>query len=57
MADILEKAVEATPKDNMESNQELKDLFDGLTMTGSQLLKGIDESYFAGQTSNRPANR
>jgi len=39
VADILEKAVEATPKDTMGSNQELKDLFDGLTMTGSQLLK------------------
>lgn len=39
VADILEKAVEATPKDNMSTNQELKDLFDGLTMTESQLLK------------------
>jgi len=39
VADILEKAVEATPKDNMSSNQELKDLFDGLTMTETQLLK------------------
>ena len=40
VADILEKAVEATPKDNMDSNQELKDLFNGLTMTETQLLKG-----------------
>lgn len=39
VADILERAVEATPKDNLEMNQELKDLFDGLTMTESQLLK------------------
>jgi len=39
VADILEKAVEATPKDNMDSNQELKDLFNGLTMTETQLLK------------------
>ena len=40
VADILEKAVAATPKDNMSTNQELKDLFDGLTMTESQLHKG-----------------
>ena len=40
VADILEKAVEATPKDNFSTNQELKDLFDGLTMTETQLLKG-----------------
>jgi len=39
VADILEKAVEATPKDKMSENQELKDLFDGLTMTETQLLK------------------
>jgi len=39
VADILEKAVEATPKENFSTNQELKDLFDGLTMTETQLLK------------------
>lgn len=39
VADILEKAVAATPKDNMSTNQELRDLFDGLTMTESQLHK------------------
>lgn len=39
VSDILERAVEATPKESLDENQELKTLFDGLSMTETQLLK------------------
>lgn len=39
VADILEKAVELTPKDKFQENPDLRDLYDGLSMTETQLHK------------------
>ena len=39
VADILNKATEMVPKEQFDSNPELKNLFDGLTMTEAQLNK------------------
>lgn len=39
VADILEKATESVPKDELDNNEHLKNLFEGLTMTNTQLQK------------------
>ncbi|KAL8609837.1 GrpE protein 1, mitochondrial [Nucella lapillus] len=39
VADILQAATHSVPKDQLSSSPHLKDLFDGLTMTESQLQK------------------
>ena len=39
VADVLNLAVDNTPKDQMDNNPHLKNLFDGLTMTEAQLQK------------------
>ncbi|CAI9733588.1 homolog 1, mitochondrial-like [Octopus vulgaris] len=39
VADILTKATESVPKEELEMNQHLKDLFEGLSMTEIQLQK------------------
>ena len=39
VADILNKATESTPQEELQKNQHLKDLFEGLNMTNTQLLK------------------
>ena len=39
VADILNLAVDNTPKDQLEKNTHLKNLFEGLTMTEAQLQK------------------
>ena len=39
VADILKKATELVPKEDLQNIPQLKNLFDGLTMTESQLVK------------------
>ena len=39
VADILEKATESVPKEELSKSSHLKSLFDGLTMTETQLQK------------------
>eukprot|EP00795_Rhopilema_esculentum_P010867 gene10867-19687_t len=39
VADILEKATETVPKEELAKNPHLNSLFEGLTMTGTQLQK------------------
>ena len=39
VADILRQATESTPKDELTHNQHLKNLYEGLTLTNSQMLK------------------
>lgn len=39
VADILEKATESIPKEELEKNVHLKNLHEGLTMTDTQLQK------------------
>ena len=39
VADILGQATESTPKEELEQNKHLKALYDGLTLTNTQLLK------------------
>ena len=39
VADILQQATESTPKEELAQNQHLKALYEGLTLTNTQMLK------------------
>lgn len=39
VADILNKAMDSVPKEELDQNQHLKSLYDGLTMTSQQMIK------------------